>query len=100
MLYAFSQDVPIDAEFYARIRRGLGSEPATGLLSHVAVERPEGGLRYIDVWQSRDDWDRFVETRLHPVVHPLLAELFGDDVPSEPERISLSLVDIWLGPRT
>ena len=70
-----------------------------GLLSHVAVERPEGGLRYIDVWQSRDDWDRFVETRLHPVVHPLLAELFGADVPSEPERTSLSLVDIWLGPR-
>lgn len=99
MLYAFSQDVPIDAEFYARIKQGLGSEPPMGLLSHVAVGRPEGGLRYIDVWQSRDDWDRFVETRLHPVVHPLLAELFGADVPSEPERTSLSLVDIWLGPR-
>jgi hypothetical protein len=97
MPYAFSQDVPIDAAFYARIKEGLGSEPANGLLSHVAIERPEGGLRYIDVWRSREDWDRFAERRLHPVVHPLLTELFGADLPPEPERVPLSLVDIWLG---
>ncbi len=97
MPYAFSQDVPIDAAFYARIKNGLGEAPPKGLISHVAVERPDGGLRYIDVWESEEDWDRFAEERLHLVVHPLLAEIFGDELPPEPERTPLRIVDVWLG---
>lgn len=97
MAYAFTQDVPIDAAFYARIKQGLGDEVPKGLISHVAVERPEGGLRYLDVWESEADWLRFTEERLHPVVHPLLAEAFGADLPPEPERTPLALVDAWVG---
>lgn len=99
MTYAFTQDVPIDAGFYRRIRDGLGDEPPKGLISHLAVERPEGGLRYIDVWESEEDWDRFAEERLHPVVHGLLREVFGDQLPPEPERTPLAVVDVWLGER-
>lgn len=97
MPYVFSQDVPIDAAFYARIKKGLGEDPPKGLISHVAVERPEGGLRYIDVWESEQDWDHFAEDRLHPVVHPLLTEIFGDQLPPEPERTTLRVVDVWVG---
>jgi hypothetical protein len=96
MAYAFTQDVPIDAAFYARIKEGLGDEVPKGLISHLAFERPEGGLRYIDVWESEEDFDRFVEARLHPIVHALLAELFGDQLPPEPERAPLRLVDTWI----
>ncbi len=95
MTYAFTQDVPIDAAFYARIVEGLGSEPPAGMIVHLALERPEGGLRYIDVWESEADWDRFAEGRLHPVVHGLLAEIFGDQLPPEPERVLLPLVQVW-----
>jgi hypothetical protein len=95
MTYAFTQDVPIDAAFYKRVTDGLGSEPPKGLISHVAVERPEGGLRYIDVWESEDDWDRFAEDRLHPVVHGLLADVFGDQLPPEPERKPLAVIHVW-----
>lgn len=94
-MYAFSQDVPIDAAFYRKIADGLGEDPPAGLIVHVAVERPEGGLRYIDVWESEEDWDRFGEERLHPVVHPLLAKAFGDRLPPEPERTPLPVVDVW-----
>lgn len=97
MPYAFIQDVPIDAAFYARIKHGLGDDPPKGMISHVAVERAEGGLRYIDVGESEEDWDRFVEERLHLVVHPLLAEIFGDQLPPEPDRAAMPLVDVWLG---
>src|SRR4051812_38806813 len=97
MRYAFTQDVPIDAAFYARIKHALGDVPPQGLVSHVAVELPEGGLRYIDVWESQADWDNFAEERLHPVVHELLSELFGDQLPSEPERVTMPVVDVWLG---
>ncbi len=95
MTYAFTQDVPIDAAFYQRVLEGLGDDPPTGLIVHLAVERPEGGLRYFDVWESEEDWDRFAEERLHPVVHPLLSELFGDKFPPEPARSPLPVVHVW-----
>jgi hypothetical protein len=97
MTYAFTQDVPIDARFYKRITDGLGDEPPRGLIVHIAVECPEGGLRYIDVWESEDDWDRFAEKRLHPVVHRLLGEIFGDQLPDEPERTPLPVIHTWCG---
>lgn len=95
MAYAFMQDVPIDAAFYERITDGLGDTPPKGLVVHIAAERPEGGLRYFDVWESEQDCDRFTDERLHPVVHPLLVEIFGNDLPSEPERKPMHLIHVW-----
>ncbi len=95
MTYAFTQDVPIDAAFYGRVTEGLGPEPPKGLIMHLAIERPEGGLRYLDVWETQQDCDRFTDERLHPVIHGLLREIFGDDLPPEPERTMLSLVHVW-----
>jgi hypothetical protein len=100
MAYVFTQDVPIDRTFYDRIRSGLGTAPPPGLVVHLALERPEGGLRYLDVWESEDDFARFVEERLHPVVHGLLRDVFGDDLPPEPPRTTWSLVHAWQGDRT
>jgi hypothetical protein len=95
MPYAFTQDVPIQADFYKRITDGLGDTPPNGLIIHIAVERPEGGLRYFDVWESERDCDRFADERLHPVVHPLLAEIFGNDLPPEPERQPMHVIHVW-----
>ena len=95
MLYAFTQDVPIDAAFYRRITDGLGTDAPAGLVLHLAIERPEGGLHYIDVWESQQDCDRFSEERLHPVVHTLLHEVFGDQIPEEPVRTELPVVHAW-----
>jgi len=95
MTYAFTQDVPIDAVFYQRISDGLGPEPPQGMIVHLAIALPEGGLRYLDVWESEQDWNRFVENRLHPVVHGLLHEVFGDQLPPEPQQTPMSIVHIW-----
>jgi len=95
LVYAFTQDVPIDAAFYRRITDCLGDAPPPGLLMHLAIERPEGGLRYIDIWDTEEACDRFAEQRLHPVVHRLLAEVFGDELPPEPERVPLEVVHVW-----
>ena len=97
MTYAFTQDVPINTEIYNRIVDGLGTAPADGLIVHLAIELPEGGLRYIDVWESEADWDRFAEERLHPAVHPVLSALTGGQIPAEPERTPLAVVDVWRG---
>ena len=95
MTFAFTQDVPIDAVFYKRIADALGDDPPKGLIAHLAFERPEGGLRYLDIWESEEDCDRFAEERLHPVVHGMLAEIFGDQLPPEPERTPISIVHYW-----
>jgi len=95
MTYSFTQDVPIDAAFYARITQALGPEKPLGLITHLAIERPEGGLRYVDVWESAVDCHRFTEERLHPVVHGLLAEIFGDELPPEPEQTPITVIHAW-----
>jgi hypothetical protein len=96
-VYSFTQDVPIDRAFYERITDALGPDPAPGLIVHLAIERAEGGLRYIDVWETEADCDRFTEERLHPVVHALLTDIFGDELPPEPERTPASVVHVWGG---
>ncbi len=95
MTYAFTQDVPIDAAFYGRILEQLGPETPEGLIIHLVTKAPEAGLRYVDVRESEEHYDRFVEERLHPVVHGLLREIFGDALPPEPERSDLALVHVW-----
>lgn len=95
MTYAFVQDVPIDTAAYAKIKDGLGPDLPQGLLVHLALTRPEGGLRYIDVWESEEACDRFGEERLHPVVHPMLEAVFGENMPDEPARTPIDVIDIW-----
>ena len=76
MPYAYTYDVPINAETYARIKGGLGTERPPGMIAHLALGT-DAGLRYVDVWQSKDDHQAFAENRLHPVVHPILQEHAG-----------------------
>ena len=89
MVYAYEQDVPIDAGRYAQIIENLGSEPLAGLLVHLCVTRPEGGLRYIDVWDSQQQCADAFEHRIHPAVDAA----FGSARPDvEPEIRVLKLV--------
>ncbi len=93
MTYAFTYEVPITAEIYRRIMDGVGAERPPGLIAHIAY-KTESGLRYVDVWQTKDDYDAFEHTRLHPVIHPILQDMLGF-VPPEPPRTMLDLVDAW-----
>lgn len=57
MTYGFTQDVPIDADFYGRILDRLGNEPPRGLLRQVFGDElsPEPDvtpLTVLHVWQG------------------------------------------------
>ena len=54
-------------EVYDKVREqlGLGEAPAGGIL-HVAGPSPNGGWRVIEVWESQEDANRFVQERLRP----------------------------------
>jgi hypothetical protein len=88
-MYAYVQDVPIDADLYRRITAELGPEPLAGSLLHLCVKR-EGGLRYIDVWESEEACARAFAERIHPAVD----RAFGGNRPStEPVVERLDVVD-------
>lgn len=88
-MYAFVQDVPIGIETYWRIIDGLGGEPLPDQLLHLCIRRADGGLRYIDVWGSREACDKAFDERIHPAVD----KAFGGNRPAtEPTREVLEIV--------
>jgi hypothetical protein len=91
MVYAFTQDVPIDTDMYTRITAAIGDEPMDGLLVHLCVRRPEGGLRYIDVWESEEQCTRAFDERVHPAVD---AAFGGHRPPVEPTTNRLDVVEV------
>lgn len=89
MVYAFIQDVPIDEDFYRTIIDGIGPEPIAGSVLHLCVRLPEGGLRYIDVWESEEACTRAFDERIHPAVD---AAFGGNRPPVEPTFDHLDVV--------
>ena len=81
MVYAYIQDVPIDEDFYRKIIDAIGPVPVPGSLLHLCIRRPEGGLRYIDVWESEDACTQGFDQRIHPAVD---AAFGGTRPPVEP----------------
>lgn len=95
-MYAYQQDVPIDEQLYKKITARIGDEPMAGLVLHLVISRPEGGLRYIDVWESEEACTRAFDERIHPAVHSVFSE--NGFVPDrEPEMVKLAVVDAFLG---
>ena len=91
MVYAFTQDVPIDEAGYRRVMESLGDEPLAGLIVHLCVRREDGGLRYIDVWESEEACTRAFDERIHAAVDAA----FGGHRPNtEPESHVLEMLDI------
>jgi hypothetical protein len=97
MAYAFVQDVPADERLYREIRVELGEDRPDGLVAHLVFKR-EGGLRYVDLWDSQADWERFRDERAEPAVDRVLGR-YG--IPHDHSLVTferLELVDTWFSP--
>jgi hypothetical protein len=90
MVHAYTQDVGIDTDMYRRITEALGDTPMDGLLLHLVVRNPAGGLRYIDVWESEAQCARAFDERIHPAVDTA----FGGRRPPEPVLTRLDVVEM------
>ena len=96
MPYAFIHDVPATEAIYHDIRASLGDDPPAGMIVHVAMKR-EQGLRYVDVWESEADWDRFRTEQVEPAVAAALARR---NIPMDPSLVDtqpIDVIDTWLG---
>lgn len=81
MAFGFSMDVPAPVELYDAmhaevVRRSTG--PVDGLLLHIG-RATHDGFQVVEVWETREQCDRFTED----VVLPVLAEL-TQGLPSQP----------------
>jgi hypothetical protein len=65
---------------YDKVRKELGLEKPAGGIFHVAGPSPNGGWRVIEVWESEQDAQRFVKTRLLPAFAAV-----GAPAPPSPE---------------
>jgi hypothetical protein len=96
MSYAFFYDVPGTEELYQRIKAEIGDEPAKGLVVHLVVKL-DGGLRHFNVWESKQDWERYRHERVGPAVGKVLAAAGVTQRPPEPVEQQLEVVDVWTG---
>ncbi len=82
MTYGYVMDVPAPIEFYdalhAEITRRSGGGPQ-GLLVHLG-RAAGGGFQVVEIWETREDWERFTAE----VVGPALAELSDVQLPPQP----------------
>jgi len=89
MGYTYVQDVAAAWEEYERVVAALGDEWPDGLIVHVAGGTALG-YRIIEVWESREAWERFRSGRLRPAVRALA----GDGPTQEPTFESFEVQDV------
>lgn len=97
MPYAWTQEVPINMDMYQQIRAELGDELPLGLIVHV-VSTTDRGLRYLDVWESEADCNRFTGQRLHPAIGRVFARAHFQPPAEEPPREMVDVREVWLAP--
>ena len=96
MPYACFYDVPGDERMYAQVRAEIGEEQPKGLILHMVIKR-EDGLRHFEVWESRQQWERFQQEQVAPAVAKMLAAVGVTEPPPRPEAQEMELVDIRTG---
>jgi hypothetical protein len=75
-------------EQYDQVNERLQAQgdPPSGMIVHTAGAKEGGGFRIFDVWENREDFERFQEDRLGPIV----SEVVGQDArPSRQELYEL-----------
>jgi hypothetical protein len=67
-------------EIYDTVREKIGLDRPAGGIFHAAGPSPNGGWRVIEVWESKEDAQRFVKERLVPAL-----EAVGVALPPPPQ---------------
>jgi heme-degrading monooxygenase HmoA len=70
--WGFITELPISLEEYDRVDSAIEGEP-DGLILHTSSEK-NGRVRVIDVWESKDAYERFEREKLMPAMERIGAE--------------------------
>lgn len=81
---------------YDAVASRLEGESPNGLIVHTAgFDEEKGVFRILDVWESEEDAQRFIDERLMPIVNELLAG--RDDAPPPSRQYFYELHDVARG---
>jgi hypothetical protein len=75
--WAFVSELPISREQYDKLHEELGSENPEGLIVHAAGESGSG-IRIMDVWESKQQFELFQSERLGPAMRKVGIEAPGN----------------------
>ena len=98
MAVAFIQEFPIQGgdrstTNYDAVAQRIGRDVPPGGIAHTAGFDEEAGVfRIFDVWQTREDAERFIKEKLEPVLAELLAG--RDDAPPPAREYFYELHDV------
>ena len=91
---AFTQDVPIGWPVYEQIRRELGEVAPPGLIAHLVIDTGKG-LRYLDVWESKEQCQEFLSGRIHPILGRIMARAGVPRPEREPTQDRIEVREVW-----
>ena len=71
---------------YERVQQAMtASGPPAGLIYHAAGEQPDGRWQGVTIWESQEDFNRFLEERVWPAVRASLGDEMADAGPPPTE---------------
>ena len=92
MPYACAYVVPADEEMYRRVKSAIGDTTPDGLVVQLVLKKGRG-LRHIQVWESKEQWEQFRDDMVRPAVNRVLAAV-GIPEPPRPVEETLEVVDV------
>jgi hypothetical protein len=92
MAVAVIQEFEATSEHYEQVNEKIGDTPPAGLIVHTASDLGGGRWKVVDVWESADDYQNFVQNQLIPAI----AEV-NPDAPQAPEPEVLEVRDLQKG---
>jgi len=95
MTYGFAYEVPGDEAMYQRVKSEIGGTLPAGLVVQLVVKNGRG-LRHIQVWESKEQWEQFRDDKVRPAVNRVLAAV-GIPEPPQPVEQPLEVVDVLTG---
>jgi hypothetical protein len=63
---------------------GVDGNPPDGMLVHIHFEQ-DGRVRVVDVWDSREAYEAFLDARLMPAMQAVLRRNGVEEAPPQPE---------------
>ena len=81
MPWGFIQELPVSREEYDRIDQAIPDEPE-GLIVHTASEK-DGRIRVVDIWESKDAYQRFERETLMPAIQGVVEAPQGGPPPMD-----------------
>ena len=89
MAVAVIQEFEATLEEYEGVNERIGDTPPAGLILHSVSDLGGGKWKLVDVWESAEDFQNFVQNQLIPAI----AEV-NPDAPQAPEPEVLEVRDL------